>query len=56
MQKKENNDLSMILAVVGIVLIFAVNSPSMLVSFFIKIVGFLFAVSGVFMMEEEKNE
>lgn len=56
MKKKENNALSMILAVVGIVLLFAVNSPSMLVLFLVKIVGFLFAASGFFMMEEEKNE
>lgn len=52
MKKKENNALSMILVLVGIVLLLAANSPSVLVLFLVKIVGFLFAVSGVFMMEE----
>ena len=51
----QNNALAMTL-VVGIVLLLAVDSPSMLVLFLVKIVGFLFAVSGSLMMGEKENE
>ena len=52
----QNDALAMILVVVGIVLLLAVNSPSMLVLFLVKIVGFLFVVSGSFMMGEKEND
>lgn len=52
----KNNTLAMILTVVGIVMLLAMDSSSLLALVIVKIVGFLFAVSGFFMMEEEKNE
>ncbi|AGW43702.1 hypothetical protein phiLdb_00025 [Lactobacillus phage phiLdb] len=56
MSKKENNTLAMILIVVGIVMLLAMDSSSFLALVIVKIVGFLFAVSGVFMMEDKENE
>ncbi|AIF54446.1 hypothetical protein LDB3_021 [Lactobacillus phage Ld3] len=56
MSKKENNTLAMVLIVVGIVMLLAMGSSSFLALVIVKIVGFLFAISGVFMMEDKENE
>ncbi|AAV30184.1 hypothetical protein X813_gp23 [Lactobacillus phage LL-Ku] len=51
-----NHTLAIILVVVGIVMLLAMDSSSLLALVIVKIVGFLFAVSGVFMMEAKENE